>query len=242
MAKIPTLRRFSVEDFKGEGTWIGKLFDPLNQFLTTVTSALTNQLTHSQNMDAQIVSLNISSDNKLTAGSFFKTGTLKTFIDANVTVATDQIAITAHGFATGDLVQLTSTGVLPAGLALATNYWVIVVDANTIAFASTLANSFAGTKVNITAAAGGGTHTATAWLQMPSYVKLFAPPSFSVETKNRPQGVVIWSLQDQANGTPIVKYGTGIDWNYANGQININHISGLEPSKTYSLVLLVSGG
>lgn len=83
----------------------------------------------------------------------------QTFGDADVTVASDQIEITSHGFYTGMLCQLTTTGTLPAGLALTTDYYAIVVDANTIKLATTLANALSGTAVDITAAAGGGTHT-----------------------------------------------------------------------------------
>jgi hypothetical protein len=90
------------------------------------------------------------------------TPTAKTFVDANVTPAADTIAITAHGFKVGLVGRLTTTGVLPAGLALVTDYYVIVVDANTIKLASSLVNANAGTAVDITAAAGGGTHTFTA--------------------------------------------------------------------------------
>jgi hypothetical protein len=83
------------------------------------------------------------------------------FVDGDVTVGTDSIAETAHGYETGDIVQLTSTGTLPAGLSLATDYYVIRVDADNIKFAASLADAEAGTAVTITAAAGGGTHTTT---------------------------------------------------------------------------------
>jgi hypothetical protein len=83
------------------------------------------------------------------------------FVDGDVTTGSDSIAETAHGLETGDIVRLTTTGVLPAGLALATNYWVIRVDADNFKLASSLANAEAGTAVDITAAAGGGTHTVT---------------------------------------------------------------------------------
>lgn len=89
--------------------------------------------------------------------------TNKTFLDANVTPGTDTIAITSHTYATTDPVTLTTTGVLPAGLALATTYYVIKVDANNIKLASSAANATAGTAVDITAAAGGGTHTVNAF-------------------------------------------------------------------------------
>ena len=85
----------------------------------------------------------------------------KTFVDGDVNTSTDRITITGHAFVTTGLkVAATTTGVLPGGLS-ATNYWVIVVDANTIKLASSLANAQAGTNVDITSAAGGGTHTLT---------------------------------------------------------------------------------
>lgn len=85
----------------------------------------------------------------------------KSFVDADVSVANDTVTITAHGFSTGVLGRLSSTGTLPAGLAAATDYFIIKVDANTIKFATSHANALAGTAVDITGAIGTGTHTFT---------------------------------------------------------------------------------
>ncbi len=53
-----------------------------------------------------------------------------------VTNATDKLTVTSHAYLTGDgPVQLTTSGGLPAGLALATDYWIIVIDANDIQLA-----------------------------------------------------------------------------------------------------------
>jgi microcystin-dependent protein len=62
----------------------------------------------------------------------------------------------------GQKVQLTSTGTLPAGLSLATDYYIIRVSTTTVAFASSQGNSNAATqvKVNITDT-GSGVHTMT---------------------------------------------------------------------------------
>lgn len=83
-----------------------------------------------------------------------------TFVDADVDVDENTITEAAHGYVTGLKVAATTAGVLPAGLS-ATNYWVIKVNAATFKLASSLADAEAGTAVNITAAAGGGTHTLT---------------------------------------------------------------------------------
>jgi hypothetical protein len=85
----------------------------------------------------------------------------KTFVDADVNVGADTITIASHGLPLGLKGQLTTTGVLPGGLSGATDYFVIVVNANTIKLATSLANAQAGTAVDITSAAGGGTHTFT---------------------------------------------------------------------------------
>lgn len=78
---------------------------------------------------------------------------------AAVSTTGETATITAHGQYTGAKVALTTGGTLPTGLS-ATNYWLIVVDANTVKFATSLANSAAGTAVDITTP-GFGTHTIT---------------------------------------------------------------------------------
>lgn len=55
-------------------------------------------------------------------------------------------------------VQLTSSGTLPAGLSLATDYYVIKVSDTTCKLATSYANAVAGTNVDITGT-GTGTHT-----------------------------------------------------------------------------------
>lgn len=68
----------------------------------------------------------------------------------DIAFATDIFTKTAHGQATGSVGQFTTSSALPTGLSTSTNYYVIVVDANHIKFASSLANAVAGTAVNIT--------------------------------------------------------------------------------------------
>lgn len=59
---------------------------------------------------------------------------------------------------TGTEVTLTTTGTLPAGLATSTTYYLIYQTATTFKVASSLANAFAGTAIDITDT-GTGTHT-----------------------------------------------------------------------------------
>lgn len=83
------------------------------------------------------------------------------FADTDVNTGTNNINDSAHGFYTGDMVQFSTTGVLPGGISLMTNYFIIKVDTDNYKIATTRALAVAGTPVDITSAAGGGTHTAT---------------------------------------------------------------------------------
>lgn len=78
----------------------------------------------------------------------------ETFTHSDVTVAASTITLTGTSFITGLKVALTGTN-LPTGLS-ATNYYVILIDANTIQLATSAANAFAGVFVTIT---GAGTST-----------------------------------------------------------------------------------
>lgn len=63
----------------------------------------------------------------------------------------NQATFTAHGFnRTGVKVRL-SSGTL-SGLSVSTDYWVIVVNANTLAFATSKANAIANTRISISGA------------------------------------------------------------------------------------------
>lgn len=71
-------------------------------------------------------------------------------VQTAVNVTDNTVAFVGHGLYTGRAVALTiNSGTLPAGLS-ATTYYVIVVDADTIKFATSLANAEAGTAVDIT--------------------------------------------------------------------------------------------
>lgn len=67
---------------------------------------------------------------------------------------------------TGTRVRLTTTTTLPAGLATATDYYVIRLSNTTFSLATSYANAIAGTEIDITST-GTGTHTVT-WL-LPRY-------------------------------------------------------------------------
>lgn len=98
----------------------------------------------------------------------FKNFSVVLNIDVNTPAAgvftaaiTDILTKAAHGFYTGLKVQFTTTTTLPAGLSLATDYFVIRLDANTFKVTATLAQAVAGTDIIDITDTGTGTHTVT---------------------------------------------------------------------------------
>lgn len=82
-----------------------------------------------------------------------------------ITYSTAGTGVTSN-LLTGTRVRLTTTTTLPAGLSLATDYYVIKIDDSTCYLATSYANAIAGTRVDITST-GTGTHTMS-WL-LPRY-------------------------------------------------------------------------
>lgn len=83
--------------------------------------------------------------------------TLGTF---TITIAAPGVVtLASHGLRTGDAIYMTTTGALPTGLSVNTQYWVIRVDANTFQLATTLANALAPTPIT-TSGSQSGVHTA----------------------------------------------------------------------------------
>lgn len=77
----------------------------------------------------------------------------------SVSAVANTLTLTAHGLVTGDgPLRGTTTGTLPGGWALATDVFVIRVDANTIKLASSLENALNLNAIDLTTA-GTGTHT-----------------------------------------------------------------------------------
>lgn len=92
-----------------------------------------------------------------------KEGANVAFSAGAVNVTTDVVTVNGHGFnRSGVPVRFTTTGTLPAPLAVNTTYWIVWSDPNAFGVAASEANALAGTLVNITSQ-GTGTHTAVQW-------------------------------------------------------------------------------
>lgn len=59
MAKLPPLIRLLVEDFVDQKEWIGKLLQPINQFMEATAASLNKSLTVADNLDQQITTITI---------------------------------------------------------------------------------------------------------------------------------------------------------------------------------------
>lgn len=78
----------------------------------------------------------------------------------SINTATNLFTITAHGMPDGTLVQISSTGTLPAPLVAGTNYYVYTnAQANTFALSDTYSHAIAGTNLIDITTAGTGTIT-----------------------------------------------------------------------------------
>lgn len=145
-------------------------------------------------------------------------------VATKVSVLNDTFTIASHGFITGNKLQATDTGTLPAGITTATDYFVIKVDANTIQLASSLSNAQAGTAINITdfgSNAGTGTLTPVA----------IAGASVKFQKSNFAPSQDIWSDEGSATNItadgaiylekvdPTAKWGR-LAWTLTAGQIS----------------------
>lgn len=83
-----------------------------------------------------------------------------TFVAASISTVTNLVTSTAHGFVTGQKVQIANPGTLPTPLAASTNYYIYAPTVDTYGFATTIYNAKIGTIIDITNI-GSGTNTVT---------------------------------------------------------------------------------
>lgn len=134
---------------------------------STVTRTITtsNQLNYVDLTHSTITDAGVMKD-YLEYGTLYFSYATNSFTAAEVNVTNDYVALATNYFPTGLRVRLTTTSTLPAGLSLNTDYYIIdasaTYGAGAIQFASSRANAFAGTAVNITMNEVGE-HTITPW-------------------------------------------------------------------------------
>jgi len=85
-------------------------------------------------------------------------------VDTEVNITDDEFTIPSHGLTTGLKGRLTTTGTLPAGVTTGVDYFVIMIDEDTIQLAASLSDALDGVPIDITTLGSNGavnTFTAT---------------------------------------------------------------------------------
>jgi hypothetical protein len=85
-------------------------------------------------------------------------------------VSLNAITIIEHGYKTGLKVRFTTTGALPSGLSVLTDYYLIRISENTLMVANSQENALNGIYLSISG--GSGTHTVSIQTFLPCYVKV----------------------------------------------------------------------
>lgn len=104
---------------------------------------------------------------------------------------TERLTVT-RVFVTGEKVRLTTTGTLPAGLALVTDYYAIYVSDTIIKLADSLANAYTGTVVAFTDN-GSGTHS---WNLLSVRVTMYQQRTTDQYVAGRSDGATEWQEFD----------------------------------------------
>lgn len=158
--------------------------------------------------------------------SLTTTGDVVTVQSATVTAdaTTDIVTHTGYDVASFTRVRLTTTGTLPGGLSLATDYWTVRQSSVTSKLATSFANAVAGVTVDITST-GSGTHTLTAGL--PRYtdgagVQLFVTTTTATGTATPSMRVTYTDADGNASNLtpatlPVGKSAAGVGMLVASG-------------------------
>ena len=110
---------------------------------------------------------------------------------SNITAATDLVTLASHGYWTGmPFVMSGSSGL--AGLTLGTTYYAVYVSSSTFKIATSLANAFAGTVVDLTTASATNTLTPTFTRGSVSYV-----PTYLDYIRALPSPFCYWTVKEQ---------------------------------------------
>lgn len=120
------------------------------------------------------------------------------FAAGAVNATDDVITKAAHGMVTGLKGQFTTSGTLPAGLSLLTDYWIIKLTASTFAVAASLSDAQAGTAVALVDQ-GVGNHTFTPAALAGGVAKI----QFSygdIQNPNSPRDSSLWDWYDVPTG------------------------------------------
>jgi hypothetical protein len=110
MSRLPPLKRLVTEDYEDQRSWIEKLLQPLNQFMESVTASLNRSLTFNENLDAQITTVEVTTNaSSVVSETYFKVTTRNrpigvTVVDVRETVSGLNSSIAGAVFPVWDFV------------------------------------------------------------------------------------------------------------------------------------------
>jgi hypothetical protein len=154
-----------IDQERKSGTYLDYTDEAYSNYITAVSgatvtlSSLNNisvgDLLYNSSADvAKITALNPGAS-QVTVANSLSWPVVESFTSASVNTGASTVTITGHGYSTAQLVTLTTQGALPTGLTVGTSYYLIVVDANTLQFATSAANANVGTYITLTGAGTG---------------------------------------------------------------------------------------
>lgn len=144
-------------------------------YATGAVTTTATQLVAAVNANVDAAALVLASGSGASPLTALSATPLATGANSEVNLTDNTVTIPNNGYTTGFKVQLTTTGTLPSPLALATDYFLIVVDDNTVKFATSLANALAGTAIDITdVGSDGAVNTVTGVALAGAQIEFFA--------------------------------------------------------------------
>ncbi len=124
------------------------IFDTITDIPFT-SSTTSNSIALTSTVRGNLSDAVVKNKSDSTAGTITAANTTQG-VDSIVNAVNDTLTLSAHGYTTGLKGQVSiSAGSLPTGLSASTDYFVIVVDANTVKLAASLADALAGTAIDI---------------------------------------------------------------------------------------------
>lgn len=108
-------------------------------------------------------------------------------ISSSWDASTDIVTVT-QSYTTGELLRFSTSGGLPGGISSGTNYYAILVSATEIKIASSRANAYAGSAIDITSS-GSGNHTIT---RLSRGINLYQQTSMAAQTIGTSDGSTPW--------------------------------------------------
>lgn len=238
MATPPLTFQLQSADFAGE-PWSQKFLIPFNQFTKQVQGCLTNGLTFSQNVNAQIATFNVTilpfwqSVAALGYQNSWVEGSSSAGVRAQYAKKPDGTVIMRGFIKSGTIGDVAFT--LPAAYRPdAQGVHLPVVSNNAFGYV------YVDTTGDVNPMAGNNTYVALdgSWMAGDPTPVSNVSATFKSTLKTKCGALIVLDAVDQA-GTPTYIGALGADWtDNGSGTISIGYLAGVFPEKTYTVTVL----